>query len=108
MLGGSTMGAGMGRGLLAVIRRLLVDRPFAPSLRSKFRPARDAEDVWWTSMTDDPTTLDRLATIMADSPSVCPRCGHDAYVFQAIGCEADEAPPSTTPSFALVLASSAD
>ncbi len=108
MLGGSTMGEGMGRGFLGVLRRLLVDLPFTLSRRSKFRAARDAENVWWTSMTDDPTTLDRLAAIMADSPSVCPRCGQDAYVCRAIGCEADMAPASTNPTLALVLASSAD
>ena len=95
----------IGRRFLAVLRTLLVDRPFTPARLSKLRAVRDAERAWWRSMTDDdPTTLHRLAAIMSDSPSVCPRCGGDAYVCRVIGCETGPLLGSGDPSFAVVVA----
>ncbi len=101
IIGWSRMEVGTGRGIVTVLRTLF-DRQDARTFLTKLRTSRDADQTWWTSIPeDDPTTLDRLASIMSDSPAICPRCGRDAYVCQAIGCEADLLPASMDQSFAV-------
>ena len=86
----------VGRGIWAVLWTLLTERPFTPARRARLRAARDADRAWASMMVqdDDPTTLDRLAAIMSDTPRTCERCGGQAYVCRAIGCDPEGAPMS--------------
>jgi hypothetical protein len=86
-----------GSGLWAALRALVVDRPFTPARRARLRAARNDDRAWATMMAqgDDPVALDRLAEIMSDRPLVCERCGANAYVCRAIGCDPGGAATNT-------------